>query len=218
MFRPLPQFLARGAFQGRSKVLAALREFADYYSRRDMDTDVSSLIRARTAINRKWNLDLDSCAATELSLLYGSTANAIPTLYWMLLYIFHDPKLLSALRREVRPVVQVTGSQCVVDIARMSESCPLLKSTYQETLRMISRHPGARIVEEDTALTFSVPEHGKVSYQLKKGSIVQMPAGLMHRSQDFWGPDANKFDGWRFLPMETGSAADKAEAKARKMA
>lgn len=184
-----------------------------------MGRDVSSLIRARTVINRNWNLDFDSCAATELSLLYGSTANAIPTLYWMVTYIFHDQKLLSALREEVKPVVEVGEGQCVIDVAKMSETCPLLKSTYQETLRMVSRHPGARIVEEDTVLTFAVPEKGtKASYELKKGSVVQMPAGLMHRSEDFWGADASKFDGWRFLAMESGSAADKAEARSRKMA
>ncbi|KAI1390765.1 cytochrome P450 [Hypoxylon trugodes] len=216
MFRPMPNIFAKAAYQGRAAVLTAFREFSKYYSTRDMNDDVSSLIRNRTIVNKKWDIDHDGVAATELSLLYGSTANAIPTFYWMLIYIFQDATLLEALRQEVRPIVSVgEDGVSTVDTTQLS-TCPLLKSTYQETLRMISRHPGARIVEEDTTLSFSVNGSDKKTvYRLKKGSVVQMPAGLLHRSEQTWGDDANEFNGFRFLG---GTSTDKATEKMRKNA
>ena len=53
----------------------------------------------------------------------------------------------------------------------------------------------SRAVLEDTLLNDI--------YLLKKGSVVQIPARIMHNDSSIWGPDADTFNGRRFLPSNT---------------
>lgn len=184
-----------------------------------MGDDVSYLIRARTAINEKWKLDHAASAATELALLYDTSANAIPTLYWMLLYVSNDRGLWQDLRDEVTDLVQVgDDGVCEIDVTGLG-SCLLLKSAYQENLRLIGRQPGARIVERDTVLKVPFPGSDTVtSYLLKKDAVVQMPASILHKAEATWGPTAEQFDARRFLKTGPLSSDDKAREKRQRNA
>ena len=51
--------------------------------------------------------------------------NVVPTVFWMLSYIYSDPDLLQALREEVA----FLGNP--LDVTKL-RSCPLLISTFQE--------------------------------------------------------------------------------------
>lgn len=206
----LPWLTARKAYHARASVLSALEEFANTVSD---DDDNSILTKNCQKLNKEHGVHGSEAAAIYLALVFGATANAFPTLYWMLLYVFRDPGLLQDLRAELESSGVVSEEDYwssvsrikVVEASRINAtSCPLLVSCYNETLRLVSRHPGARVVTANPAatLTFKDARTGEqLSYALKKGSIVHMPAGMLHLSEQHWGPDAPDFDGYRFLRL-----------------
>lgn len=224
LYSPMPWLTARKAYNARASVLAALTDFADTIGD---DDDNSILTKNCQRLNKEHGVHGGEAAAIYLALVFGATANAFPTLYWMLLYIFRDPGLLRDLRAEVESSAVVSEEQQgpsasgvkVVEASRINAtSCPLLLSCYTETLRLVSRHPGARVVTADPArLSFKDARTGEQrSYALKKGSIVHMPAGMLHSSEQHWGPDAAEFDGYRFLRLARHSdrAVDRQARKA----
>lgn len=225
LYSPMPWLTARKAYNARASVLSALTDFADTIGD---DDDNSILTKNCQRLNKEHGVHGGEAAAIYLALVFGATANAFPTLYWMLLHIFRDPGLLRDLRAEVEssavvPEREEQGPSAsgvkVVEASRINAtSCPLLLSCYTETLRLVSRHPGARVVTADPAtLSFKDARTGEQrSYALKKGSIVHMPAGMLHSSEQHWGPDAAEFDGYRFLRLARHSdrAVDRQARKA----
>lgn len=219
----LPWLTARKAYNARASVLSALTDFADTI---DDNDDNSILTKNCQNLNKEHEVHGGEAAAIYLALVFGATANAFPTLYWMLLFVFRDPELLRDLRAELESSGVVSDEDDgqgpspsrgvrVVEASRINaSSCPLLLSCYSETLRLVSRHPGARVVTADPAATLSFRDTQtgeQRSYALKKGSIVHMPAGMLHSSEQHWGPDAAQFDGYRFTRLDRA-----AERQARK--
>ncbi|KAK7732429.1 hypothetical protein SLS63_005108 [Diaporthe eres] len=224
LYSPMPWLTARKAYNARASVLSALTDFADTIGD---DDDNSILTKNCQRLNKEHGVHGGEAAAIYLALVFGATANAFPTLYWMLLYIFRDPGLLRDLRAEVESSAVNPGEKQgppasgvkVIEASRINAtSCPLLLSCYTETLRLVSRHPGARVVTADPAtLSFKDARTGEQrSYALKKGSIVHMPAGMLHSSEQHWGPDAAEFDGYRFfrLARHSDRAVDRQARKA----
>lgn len=224
LYSPVPWLTARKAYNARASVLSVLTDFADTIGD---DDDNSILTKNCQRLNKEHEVHGGEAAAIYLALVFGATANAFPTLYWMLLYVFRDRELLQDLRAEVESSAAVSEERGgtspndvkVLETSRINAtSCPLLFSCYTETLRLVSRHPGARVVTADPAtLSFKDARTGEQrSYSLKKGSIVHMPAGMLHTSEQNWGPDAAEFDGYRFLRLAQHSdrAADRQVRKA----
>lgn len=217
----LPWLTARKGYTARAAVLAELTHFADTVGDED---DNSILSKNCQRLNKEHGVDGSSAAAIYLALLFGATANAFPTLYWMLLFIYRDPGLLRDLRAELEATVvsdqeEEDGTYAkVVDARKINAtSCPLLHSCYTETLRLVSRQPGARIVTADTALTFKDSKTGfESSYAIEKGSVVHMPGEMLHLSERNWGPNASQFDGYRFfrLAQDPNKGADRKARKA----
>lgn len=58
---------------------------------------------------------------------------------------------------------------------------------------MVNAGTSMRWVEEDTVVD---------GYLLKKGAVVQMPAGVLHHKKEIWGENEAVFDGWRFVKKE----------------
>jgi cytochrome P450 len=116
----------------------------------------------------------------------------------MLVYVFSDPALVEELREEVLKIVTVRGEGrdriFEIDITRFQTECPLLVSCYQETTRLTNDQVSTRFIQADTILTA-----GDRPYLLKKGAVVQLPAGFMHKVPSTWGPNAQAFDPRRFL-------------------
>lgn len=67
--------------------------------------------------------------------------NATPTFFWMLVFVFSNTDLLADLREEISNVVTTeTISQPdietvnTISVTKLKDGCPLLLSTYQETM------------------------------------------------------------------------------------
>lgn len=224
--QPLPFLTARKAYNGRARVQQALRR----YFREDFDhvTDASGVVQQRVAVNRKWGLPIDDIADHEFGMLFVSVTNAIPTLFWVMCYVFHDPKLVAELQEELIAAVDIQqkdnttimtsaapGSDrhwtrtCTFKVAGLQSTCPLLVSTYREVMRLTNRNTGTRRVTVDTVISYTPSKTGAPgntndgqTYLLKKGANIQTPAIITNFDPETWGPTAYEFDPKRFMTTD----------------
>lgn len=153
---------------------------------------------------RKHNLPDSEIGRFEISLVHAATANAIPTLFWLLTHILSDPQLVKEIRAEIEAIIKPIGRttdgkrHLQIDTNLIASQCPLLSSAYQESMRLNSSSISTRVVMADTSISDS-----DRTYLLKKDSVVQLPATVTHISTKTWGPDASSFDARRFLKSET---------------
>lgn len=83
------------------------------------------------------------------------------------------------------------SGHCTIDLADIRNQCPILLSTFKETMRYRSLGTQVRICLEDQVL------NGR--YLLKKGGIVTIPQLVQHTSEDAWGSSVYQFDHLRFM-------------------
>ena len=121
----------------------------------------------------------------------GATMNSIPGIFWLLCYVLSSPSLLDEIRSEIATIIIRKDEEVILDVSQLQRNCPLLVSTWQETLRMANATVSNRVVKEDMLLDDM--------YLLKKGAVIQMPSGTMHSSKEIWGSDADEFNARRFL-------------------
>ncbi|KAF8860742.1 cytochrome P450 [Acephala macrosclerotiorum] len=198
----------RRALVSQRQVHAAFRQ---YYAdpNKFNHPSVSALVRSRMKVNLSYGIPMEEIANSELGLLFVATTNAIPTLYWSVVYIFSHPKLVSDLRTHLEQsgVVTSIGDAQVrrtlrVDHTKFHERCPLLVAAYHETMRLTNLQPGTRIVREDMVLGGDGNEkHDREGYLLKKGSLVMTPARMLHLSHEIWGDNAELFRPERWMQV-----------------
>ena len=183
-----PEFIARKGHKARTRIAQGFKAFLDA----NPVGRSSYLAESRYIIGKKHGMDEMDIARLEVGTLIGILVNTVPTLFYMLCHVFKDPQLLSEIRQEIEHTAIVWGREGhgkpVLNVADVRDSCPLLRSTLQETLRRYSEGASARLVCEDTTID---------GYLLKKGSMLQMPNSVVHRDPSVWG-DAS-FDARRFL-------------------
>jgi cytochrome P450 len=126
----------------------------------------------------------------EIAMCFAPVTNVVPTVFWMLSYIYADNELLRDLREEVA----ILGNP--LDVSKL-HSCPLLVSTFYETQRLKQHGNAVRFVTADTLLD---------GYLLKKGSILQMPSAVLNTASSTWGPDSKTFNPRRFLDLDDKKA------------
>ena len=167
-----------------------------YFSRGGQDNS-SHLTKARYNVYVKNGLSSDAIAHLELSSIIGLLINATPSVFWLLFYIYSIPGLLEDIRQEIANATstlilntQDHRKKHSISVAKLREDCPLLVSTYRETLRLKSNNVYTRWVQEDTLLDDR--------YLLKQGSIVQVPGASMHADPALWGADVKDFNPRRF--------------------
>ncbi|KAH7383684.1 cytochrome P450 [Cadophora sp. MPI-SDFR-AT-0126] len=210
----MPSIVAPRAYKARATLQAALKKY--YGKEYDLEPDVAKLTKARAALYRRYNISSAGIGQMELALLHVSTANAIPTLFWLIAFIASDPALVASLREEVPSVITVSKSkdgkrEARVDITKLDPDCPLLVSCYREVIRLVNSQLGTRRVMADTTIS-----DGKSTYLLRKGWDVNMPSGVSHLSPGSWGPNASSFDARRFMKIEGKGAASEKEKEEKR--
>jgi cytochrome P450 len=174
-----PQIVARKAYQAQQRVSKAFKEYYDA----GLDKNANQFIKGRAKVARDHNLDNTILGIFEIAMCFTPVTNVVPTVFWMLSYIYTDAELLQALREEVA----ILGNP--LDITKL-RSCSLLISTFQETLRLTQHGNAVRFVTADTLLD---------GYLLKEGSIIQIPSAVLNTASSTWGPDSKTFNARRFL-------------------
>lgn len=168
------------------------------YNSRGGQEKSSHLTKARYNVYVKNGLSSEAIARLELSSIIGILINATPSVFWLLFYIYSVPGLLEDLRQEVANATstgllstQEYQKKHSISVVKLRESCPLLVSTYRETLRLKTNNVYTRWVQADTLLDDR--------YLLKQGSIVQIPGASMHADPALWGAEVKDFNPRRFI-------------------
>ncbi|KAF2714891.1 cytochrome P450 [Pleomassaria siparia CBS 279.74] len=201
-----PSITARKPWLARKAIIAALQEFIEKENYRS----ASPLIQQRVAITLKHGLTPEMAGRAELILLFGILGNAVPSTFWFLANVFSNAHLLEKIRKETRQAINGIGTNKVINVTRLKTACPLLVSTYRETLRLIGNLASVRLVTR----THNISAPGQPSYLLKKGSMVQIASGVIHTAESVWGPDAKTFNPTRFISSFTSSEQFSTEASA----
>ncbi|RGP80661.1 putative phenylacetyl- ligase [Fusarium longipes] len=201
------------AYKARSTLQNVVRKW--YAADHDItDPSVSTLVRNRAGTLRRYGFTGSEIGKFEVILPNVATLNAVPTFYWLLLYILDRPDLLVRVRTEAEALAVVAnenGKRTVtLNIAEFEAKLPLLVSCYRETMRLVNQSLSMRRVLED--ITVTTPEG--TSYILKKGTDIQLPAGVAHYEQSVWGLDTNTFNPERFHPSYKGSPDEERKRKA----
>ena len=197
-----PRWIAGKAYHSRRLIFNAMEK---YFSSGGHKSS-SHLTKARYNAYVKNGLSTSSIARFELSSILGSLVNATPSLFWVLFYIYSVPGLLEDVRQEV---ANVTSTEMLdkeddqkkrsISVVALRENCPLLLSTYRESLRLKTNNVYTRWVRQDTLLSDK--------YLLKKGSIVQVPGASMYADPALWSADVKDFNPRRFIKGEANHRA-----------
>lgn len=196
MLNVAPSILAPKGCSARTKIGAAFTQYFENYI--PGRTQSSAMTLSRYTVSTRHGISLRNQGLLEVGTLIGILANTIPSLFYMLVRIYADQKLLQNIRDELESTAVENCSEKskrVLMILSMREKCPLLHSTFQELLRFHAKGANARYVREDTMLDDQ--------YLLKKGMIVHMPMAVMHFDPTIWGPDATEFKAERFLKKKS---------------
>ncbi|KAK8080329.1 cytochrome P450 [Apiospora hydei] len=184
--------------QARELVAAAMME---YVRNRGFET-ASGLVRKRFEHHSKlFGLGTEDIARGEIGNTFAVLGNTAPCAWWVIFHLVSDARVLSEVREELLAAVHEDESGCHLDIASLRERCPVLLSTFQETLRYRAVNPGPRVILEDVALNNGI--------LLKKGSMLMIPATVHHTDTTAWGEDAGRFDHLRFSRTPTAMGQNK---------
>ena len=204
LFAPFPRWTARKAWKARERLTHAFNEYIDAGG---LDSALG-VFRIRHEINTRHGATKDDISRFELGDIIGVLVNATPAIFWATLHIYSDPSLLQDLREEVKAATTTLEApnghdkrrvRHVIHTRTIASTCPLLLSTFRETLRIHTHNATNRMVIEDTLLDNR--------YLLKKGGIVQMPSAPVHYNTKMWGPDATSFNARRFLKTNEVAAS-----------
>ncbi|KAG7449707.1 cytochrome P450 [Guyanagaster necrorhizus] len=188
----LPRFLIKRQYANREKLI---RAFEKVY--RDRETKQQDAIwwipeRQRMLAEAGMTSDYDIGAST-LPVWNGLQTNSNPTAFWLLLHIVAIPGLADRIRKSIAPAFDSEGKVTNVDLM---VNDPLLRSAYNEILRLYSGSVSTRVVTEDTIIS---------GYNFRKGGVVMCPARPHHWDVDVWGPDVEEFVPDRFIRESTNS-------------
>ncbi|KAF7510550.1 hypothetical protein GJ744_006396 [Endocarpon pusillum] len=190
LLRILPKITARKAFQAREMIVAS---FVKYYEAGGQENS-SQMTYGRWKTQYDAGATTEDIARLETAAGIGILSNTVPSTFWTLFEIYSRPELLGRLREEIsKNALHVDGSSAIhtVDLADIKDQCPLLLSTFQETLRLRSNGAPTRLVYKDIVLNDQ--------YLLKAGRVLQMPSECINRESSTWGATSSEFNPSRFM-------------------
>ncbi|KAK0486232.1 cytochrome P450 [Armillaria novae-zelandiae] len=195
----LPRFLMRKENANRDRLL---RVFERVY--RDSETKQKDAIWWVATVQRMLTeagvTSARDIAAGTFSIWNALQANSNPVSFWLLLQIATIPGLADRIRKSITAAFDSNGK--VIDVELLVND-PLLRSTFNETLRIFSCSMSTRLVMEDTIIS---------DYTFRKGAVVKCPIRPHHWDPEIWGPDVEEFVPDRFI-RDPGNGLLKGDAK-----
>ena len=207
----LPKWVVPAAFRARAKLMSTLTTY--YGGNHDKSDQTAAFVRVRSGALRGFDIPPEEIGKMEIMMPYAATTNTVPTLFWLITFIFSRPDSVEKLQEEVATLATTAmgkgkgSKEVTIDISDVEARCPRLIACYRETLRVTNHQTSVRRVVRDTVLT-----DGKGrSFVLKKGFDAHLSIATSHLAEEVWGSAAGEFDPERFLG---GSAGGKAQRQA----
>lgn len=192
----LPSIFAPKGNRARKELGAAFQQYFENYN----PTQSAAMIQGRHSANTRYGISPFNQGRLEVGTLIGILANTVPAMFYALVHIYSDPRLITDIRKELEIsgfVGTPEGISQNPGLLAMPETCPLLYSTWQEVLRVHALGAGSRYILEDVMLDDT--------FFLRKGMVVQMPMAVMHNDAAAWGEDVKVFQPRRFLKQNSVS-------------
>ncbi|KAM7187067.1 cholesterol 7-alpha-monooxygenase [Naviculisporaceae sp. PSN 640] len=191
---PMASKLFPKVYEARERAAKAMLDYVHQGGYKDASGLVSKRYEHHVGL---FQLGLDDFARGELGNSFAVLGNSTPCALWVLWHIYSDTKVLAAVRDEVSALVQESEEEggvfvSSIDLGKVRSACPILLSTFMETLRYRTLNPGPRQILEDVEIG---------GYLLKKGNMLMIPGPVQHTDKEAWGDDANVFDHLRFTSM-----------------
>lgn len=196
---------------------------------RDLD-DVSEHMKERILISKRLGLSPYASASGHMSQLWSLLRHTPKIVFWNLIHIHADRKLLEDIRKEImpyakasRPNPQETGfpipepPKLVIDVKGLQESCPLLTASYYETLRLHSAGVSFRQLTSDLDVAESESDAVRDGltkprkYGLKKGDYVAISHGAHQRDTRYF-QNPTQYNHRRFMNAESETSEKTAVA------
>ncbi|KAK2770627.1 hypothetical protein FQN53_005411 [Emmonsiellopsis sp. PD_33] len=203
---------------------------------REMD-EVSGFIQTCCRQWKEAGLKPDAMAPESLAILWAMNTKLITIIFWNLMYILSDGQYHSRILKEIAPYSRASRPdsgesgfrireppQLHLDVDRLLDSCPLLKASYFETLRLRSSPVTYRKITKDFKLTESeedaeLANRKSETYQFKAGDFIAVPHTLYNTDERYF-EDANEFNPARFLKetsLEDSELSEKPEPASEKV-
>ncbi|KAI0972458.1 cytochrome P450 [Xylaria arbuscula] len=183
-----PRIFAREGLKAREYMVKAWERYFDEKSHKQG----SDLVKARVRINDDFGIPIKETARLEIGGSQAILTNTLPGAFWLAYHIFSDAVVLRDVREELsKGVYTDTSGAHTIDLSHVKSSCPVLLSTFKETMRFHSTSAATRIAMKDCRLNNQ--------YLLKQGSTIIMPSTVQHTNQDVWGNTVDEFMHKRFL-------------------
>lgn len=186
----VPSLTASKAYRGRERLVASFKSYLED----GRHQYASKIVQDRIGLEQEYDMSQESIARSALSFLFAGVVNTTTTAYWIVLRLFADAELLTAVRLEIQRALRASTEQFGpnhLSITALKDSCPTLMAVFRESLRVGSENISVRLVREDVLLDNR--------YFLKKGSVVEIAGGVIHANGDIWGEDVDSFKPERFM-------------------
>ncbi|KAF7865330.1 hypothetical protein EAF04_006307 [Stromatinia cepivora] len=130
----LPSVFARKGIAAWGRVAKA---FESYFAASDFK-DASALAQVRLELNVKYGVPFEDITRCETVHGVAIIVNTAPAVFWLIFFIFSNPKLLEGIRGEIEAILETSFNQDgtlvrSLDITNVKMKCPLLLSAFQET-------------------------------------------------------------------------------------
>ncbi|KAI7778309.1 hypothetical protein LA080_002418 [Diaporthe eres] len=215
----LPRLFAPNGNRARIRIQAAL---AEYYRQHKVEEDfakqTAEITLLRHRVFRSLGFKDSEIGRMELTMVFASTNNSVPLIFWIILNAFARPGVVETLRAEVQGVIDIVpvkeeqeavwksgGKTATLRKANARASlltdearCPYLAAIQREVLRLCNTTTGFRHAMRDTTLPDGTC--------LQAGSTVHIPTSISHRLPEVWGPaDPNEFEPARWIKTTPGT-------------
>ncbi|KAE8382380.1 cytochrome P450 [Aspergillus bertholletiae] len=191
----LPSFLAKHAMQLRDHLIEVL---VKYYAS-PVEQRPGSVAFVNDVYNdyKQAGIPDRDIAGIVFTILWGLNSNVNAISYWMIAHLANNPTVVHEIREEIAPMMRALDSAPTIDGAILVEvtkepllnGCPILNSTFNETLRFTATGSSFRETTRDTTL------EGRY---IPKGTRIIMPQRTQMMHSPAFGPDPERFDCYRF--------------------
>ncbi|KAL4942117.1 cytochrome P450 [Aspergillus oleicola] len=194
----VPRLMAKQATRPRDYLLSILAEYL-CVTREERKTEAAACVTQLRDECAHAGLDDADIAGILLILLWSMNINIPMSAFWMMAHLMHHPVVVDEIRQEIAPImtkgVNATRHGGEATLARaikddLVNACPLLNSTFNETLRYYRTGSSIRQCTRDSQID---------RYKLSKGTMVLLPVRNHLMSAEVFGPDAHLFNPYRFM-------------------